>query len=129
MSHTVTDAQRKWLPLLAAVGFFMQALDGTILNTALPSMAETLGESPLQMQSVIIAYMLTVALLIPASGWLAEQIRHPLHLSDRHLALYPRLARLRRLQFALHAGGRPGASGDWRCAADAGGPVGGAAGL
>lgn len=73
MSHTVTDAQRKWLPLLAAVGFFMQALDGTILNTALPSMAETLGESPLQMQSVIIAYMLTVALLIPASGWLADR--------------------------------------------------------
>ncbi|WP_235689316.1 MFS transporter, partial [Aeromonas veronii] len=66
-------AQRKWLPLLAAVGFFMQALDGTILNTALPSMAETLGESPLQMQSVIIAYMLTVALLIPASGWLADR--------------------------------------------------------
>ena len=33
MSHTVTDAQRKWLSLLAAVGFFMQALDGTILNT------------------------------------------------------------------------------------------------
>ncbi|MGL5091381.1 MAG: MFS transporter, partial [Aeromonas sobria] len=72
-SQRVTPAQRKWLPLLAAVGFFMQALDGTILNTALPSMAETLGESPLQMQSVIIAYMLTVALLIPASGWLADR--------------------------------------------------------
>ncbi|CAJ1776428.1 putative transport protein HsrA [Aeromonas salmonicida] len=69
-THMVTPAQRKWL---AAVGFFMQTLDGTILNTALPSMAETLGESPLQMQSVIIAYMLTVALLIPASGWLADR--------------------------------------------------------
>ncbi len=63
----------QWLPPLTAVGFFMQTLDGTILNTALPSMAETLGESPLQMQSVIIAYMLTVALLIPASGWLADR--------------------------------------------------------
>ncbi|PTT50736.1 MFS transporter, partial [Aeromonas sp. HMWF014] len=72
-THMVTPAQRKWLPLLTAVGFFMQTLDGTILNTALPSMAETLGESPLQMQSVIIAYMLTVALLIPASGWLADR--------------------------------------------------------
>jgi len=69
----VTPAQRKWLPWLTAVGFFMQTLDGTILNTALPSMAETLGESPLQMQSVVIAYMLTVALLIPASGWLADR--------------------------------------------------------
>jgi MFS family permease len=53
--------------------FFHADLDGTILNTALPSMAEALGESPLQMQSVIIAYMLTVALLIPASGWLADR--------------------------------------------------------
>ncbi|MFE8730609.1 MFS transporter, partial [Aeromonas hydrophila] len=44
VSLGVTPAQRKWLPMLAAVGFFMQSLDGTILNTALPSMAETLGE-------------------------------------------------------------------------------------
>ncbi len=44
-TNLVTPAQRKWLPLLAAVGFFMQALDGTILNTALPSMAETLGRA------------------------------------------------------------------------------------
>lgn len=51
----LSAAQLKWLPWLTAVGFFMQTLDGTILNTALPSMAETLGESPLQMQSVIIA--------------------------------------------------------------------------
>ena len=63
----------RWQLWIVAFGFFMQALDGTILNTALPSMAETLGESPLQMQSVIIAYMLTVALLIPASGWLADR--------------------------------------------------------
>jgi len=72
-AQMVTPAQRKWLPWLTAVGFFMQTLDGTILNTALPNMAETLGESPLQMQSVVIAYMLTVALLIPASGWLADR--------------------------------------------------------
>ncbi|MGE6108306.1 multidrug transporter subunit MdtD [Aeromonas sobria] len=69
----LSAAQLKWLPWLTAVGFFMQTLDGTILNTALPSMAKTLGESPLQMQSVVIAYMLTVALLIPASGWLADR--------------------------------------------------------
>lgn len=43
-AQMVTPAQRKWLPWLTAVGFFMQTLDGTILNTALPNMAETLGE-------------------------------------------------------------------------------------
>lgn len=64
---------RRLLPWLAAVAFFMQTLDATILNTALPSMARSLGESPLRMQSVVVAYMLTTALLIPASGWLADR--------------------------------------------------------
>lgn len=66
-------AVRRGLPWLVAVAFFMQTLDGTILNTALPSMAADLGESAVRMQSVVVAYMLTVALLIPASGWLADR--------------------------------------------------------
>ncbi|WP_323815254.1 multidrug transporter subunit MdtD [Cellvibrio sp. NN19] len=61
------------LPWIVAVGFFMQALDMTILNTALPTMAQNLGESPLRMQSLIVSYALTVALLIPASGWLSDR--------------------------------------------------------
>jgi EmrB/QacA subfamily drug resistance transporter len=64
---------RRVLPWLVAVAFFMQTLDSTILNTALPSMARSLGESPLRMQSVVVSYMLTVALLIPASGFLADR--------------------------------------------------------
>ena len=58
---------------LVAVGFFMQTLDGTIVNTALPAMATSLGESPLRLQAVVVAYMLTMAALIPASGWLADR--------------------------------------------------------
>ncbi len=46
---------RRLLPWLAAVAFFMQTLDATILNTALPSIARSLGESPLRMQSVVVA--------------------------------------------------------------------------
>jgi EmrB/QacA subfamily drug resistance transporter len=56
-----------------ATGFFMQTLDTTIVNTALPAMARSLGELPLRMQSVVIAYALTMAMLIPASGWLADR--------------------------------------------------------
>ena len=63
----------RWLPWVVAIAFFMQSLDGTILNTALPAMARDLAENPLRMQGVIIAYMLTVALLIPASGWIADR--------------------------------------------------------
>ncbi len=61
------------LPWIVAIAFFMQTLDGTILNTALPAMARDLLEDPLRMQSVVIAYMLTVALLIPTSGWVADR--------------------------------------------------------
>ncbi|MBZ4209440.1 MFS transporter, partial [Klebsiella aerogenes] len=39
----------------------------------LPTMADALGESPLRMQSVIVAYSLTMAMLIPASGWMADR--------------------------------------------------------
>jgi MFS family permease len=64
---------RKSLLWLVAVGFFMQTLDATIINTALPAMAASLGESPLRMQSVVVAYALTMAMLIPASGWIADR--------------------------------------------------------
>ncbi|HGM6911971.1 TPA: multidrug transporter subunit MdtD [Serratia marcescens] len=61
------------LPWIAAMAFFMQALDATILNTALPAIAQSLGRSPLAMQSAVISYTLTVAMLIPVSGWLADR--------------------------------------------------------
>lgn len=68
-----TEKSLNLLLWLVAVGFFMQTLDSTIVNTALPAMARGLGESPLRMQSVVIAYALTMAMLIPASGWLADR--------------------------------------------------------
>ncbi|XID75062.1 multidrug transporter subunit MdtD [Alkanindiges sp. WGS2144] len=68
------DPSYKTLLWLVALGFFMQSLDSTIVNTALPNMASSLGESPLHMQSVVIAYVLSVAAVIPASGWIADRI-------------------------------------------------------
>ncbi|WP_248320431.1 multidrug transporter subunit MdtD [Caballeronia sp. Sq4a] len=59
---------------LVATGFFMQTLDSTIVNTALPAMARSLGEAPLRMQGVVIAYSLTMAMMIPVSGWLADKL-------------------------------------------------------
>ncbi len=64
----------QWQLWIVAFGFFMQTLDTTIVNTALPSMAASLGESPLHMQSVIVSYVLTVAVMLPASGWLADRV-------------------------------------------------------
>ena len=73
LSEHASAPYRERLLWLVAIGFFMQSLDSTILNTALPSMAEALGESPLKMQSVIVAYALTTAMLIPATGWVADR--------------------------------------------------------
>nr|WP_315182897.1 multidrug transporter subunit MdtD [uncultured Albidiferax sp.] len=67
------DASNQRLLWLVAIGFFMQTLDATIVNTALPAMAASLGVSPLRMQSVVVAYSLTMAMLIPASGWMADR--------------------------------------------------------
>ncbi len=51
----------------------MQALDTTIVNTAIPAMAVSLGEDPLRMHSLVVAYVLSVAACIPLSGWLADR--------------------------------------------------------
>jgi EmrB/QacA subfamily drug resistance transporter len=67
------ERSERMLLWLVALGFFMQTLDATIVNTALPAMARSLGESPLRMQSVVVAYSLTMAMLIPATGWLADR--------------------------------------------------------
>ncbi|QAU33057.1 multidrug transporter subunit MdtD [Janthinobacterium sp. 17J80-10] len=73
MAISTTENSQRMLLWLVAVAFFMQTLDATIVNTALPAMAASLGESPLRMQSVIIAYTLAMATLIPASGWIADR--------------------------------------------------------
>lgn len=75
MKNNISQPASKQEPLLwlVAIGFFMQSLDATILNTALPSMAASLGQSPLHMQSVVVAYALTTAMLIPATGWVADR--------------------------------------------------------
>lgn len=63
-----------FLPILLAIAIFMQQLDATILNTALPAMASDLGQSPLNMQSAIIAYAITLAIMMPLSGFLADKL-------------------------------------------------------
>ena len=67
---------RRHRPLLwlAALSVFMLTLDSTIVNTALPGMAVSLRQSPLNMQWVVVAYMLAIAVLIPASGWLVDRL-------------------------------------------------------
>lgn len=71
--HQPLQREFRLLVLLVSIGFFMQGLDSSIVNTALPAMARDLNESPLQMHSVIVAYVLAMATCIPLSGWLSDR--------------------------------------------------------
>jgi EmrB/QacA subfamily drug resistance transporter len=66
-------AAKRLLPWLVAVGFFMESLDTTILNTAVPEIARALEVAPLDMKAVLASYALSLAVFIPISGWMANR--------------------------------------------------------
>lgn len=104
----------RWQLWIVAFGFFMQSLDTTIVNTALPSMAQSLGESPLHMHMVIVSYVLTVAVMLPASGWLADQSRRAQYFLYRHRAVYSRFTVLRAFRHAERTVAGTRVTGRWR---------------
>ena len=61
------------LPLLVAGAFFMEFLDGTVIATALPQMALSFGVRPVDLGIGMSAYLLTLAVFLPASGFMAER--------------------------------------------------------
>jgi EmrB/QacA subfamily drug resistance transporter len=69
----IDDRIKGFLPWLVAVAFFMEALDTTILNTAVPSIARALDVAPLSMKAVLASYTLSLAVFIPISGWMADR--------------------------------------------------------
>jgi EmrB/QacA subfamily drug resistance transporter len=64
---------KSFVPWLVAVAFFMESLDTTILNTAVPTIAAALRVAPLSMKSVLSSYTLSLAVFIPVSGWVADR--------------------------------------------------------
>ena len=72
-SSTLSDAAKRILPWLVAVAFFMESLDTTILNTAVPAISSALGVGPLSMKAVLASYTLSLAVFIPISGWMADR--------------------------------------------------------
>jgi EmrB/QacA subfamily drug resistance transporter len=70
----MSSARRSVLvALLVAGAFFMENLDGTIIATALPKMAESFGANPIDLHIGITAYLLAIAIFIPTSGWAADR--------------------------------------------------------
>lgn len=62
-----------WLPYVVAATFFMEYLDTTVIATALPQMARSFGIGPNSLSLGVTAYMLALAIFIPASGWVADR--------------------------------------------------------
>lgn len=73
VADALAQERHRGLIWLVSAAFFMQALDSTIVNTAVPAMAEALGVTPLGMRSALTSYVLTLAILIPASPWLCDR--------------------------------------------------------
>src|SRR6202048_4591168 len=64
---------KRLLPWMVAVAFFMQSLDTTILNTAVPAIAQAMDVMPLSVKAVLASYTLSLAVFIPVSGWMADR--------------------------------------------------------
>ncbi|MFZ3041091.1 MAG: DHA2 family efflux MFS transporter permease subunit, partial [Thiobacillus sp.] len=64
---------KTYLPWVVAVALFMEQLDTTIVNTAVPAMAESLQVAPLSLKAVVTSYILSLAVCIPVSGWMADR--------------------------------------------------------
>src|SRR5437868_11342226 len=64
---------KRLLPWMVAVAFFMQSLDTTILNTAVPAIAQSMHVTPINVKSVLASYTLSLAVFIPISGWMADR--------------------------------------------------------
>ena len=61
------------IPLVVACGLFMENLDSTIISTSIPQIARSLGENPLKLNLAITSYLLSLAVFIPISGWIADR--------------------------------------------------------
>src|SRR5690606_34130677 len=63
----------RMIPLIVGCALFMQMLDSTVVATALPVMAASLGTTVVRMNVAITSYLLAVAVFVPISGWAADR--------------------------------------------------------
>ncbi len=72
-TETAPSATSLVIPLVVGCALFMQMLDSTIMATALPAMARSLGQDPVRLNLAITSYTLSLAVFIPISGWMADR--------------------------------------------------------
>ena len=72
-SRTRTSGRTRLTAVIVACALFMQNLDSTVIATALPTMARAFGADPVHMNVALTSYLLSLAVFIPASGWMADR--------------------------------------------------------
>ncbi|MBY0544355.1 MAG: MFS transporter, partial [Gammaproteobacteria bacterium] len=68
-----TSSKMQILPWVIAVAMFMDTLDSTIVGVAIPSIAQSFHINPVNMKLALTSYLLSLAIFIPISGWLADR--------------------------------------------------------
>src|SRR5215471_1602000 len=68
-----TSSRTRLTAVIVACALFMQNLDSTVIATALPTMAKAFGADPVHMNVALTSYLLSLAVFIPASGWVADR--------------------------------------------------------
>lgn len=71
MSHDANG--KRIIPWIIGIALFMETLDITILSTAIPKMAQTFMVNPIDLKFALTSYLLSLALFIPVSGWVADK--------------------------------------------------------
>ena len=65
------------LPLIIATALYMENTDSTVIATSLPVIAQDLGEDPIALKLALTSYLVSLAIFIPISGWMADRVRWP----------------------------------------------------
>lgn len=69
----ITATSHRIIPFIVSLSFFMEAIDSTVINTAIPAMSRSLMVEPIDLKVSLISYLLSLAIFIPISGWLADK--------------------------------------------------------
>lgn len=68
-----THSSSRIISFIVALSFFMEAVDSTVINTAIPAMARSLDVDPVDLKVALISYLLSLSIFIPISGWIADK--------------------------------------------------------
>ena len=66
-------APNRLITFIISLSFFMESVDSTVINTAIPAISHSLHVDPVDVKVALISYLLGLAIFIPISGWLADK--------------------------------------------------------